>query len=111
MKELLEKAKDEQKKKQIPVCKAGSVTDLGQKWLTEVSADLKESSIVKHEDLLRCYIYPSLGTTDLSDITNEQMMNFATDLKKNGGKSAQGLSGSSVSEVVSMIAGLRGYAI
>ena len=111
VKEKLEKAKDELKKKQIPICKAGSVTDMGQKWLAEVSADLKESSIVKYEDLLRCYIYPGLGNTDLSDITNDQLMNFATDLKKNGGKSGQGLSGSTVSEVVSVMAGLRGYAL
>jgi integrase len=31
--------------------------------------------------------------------------------KKNGGKSGQGLSGSTVSEVVSVMAGLRGYAL
>lgn len=111
VKEKLEKAKKAQKKKQISVCKAGSVTDIGHNWLAEVSVDLKESSIVKYEDLLRCYIYPGLGTTDLSDITNDQLMNFTTDLKKNGGRSAQGLSGSTVSEVISVIAGLRGYAL
>lgn len=111
VKEKLEKVKQELKARQIPVSKAGSVTDVGQNWLSEVSADLKESSVVKYEDLLRCYIYPSFGDYELSEITNDQLMNFTTDLKKNGGRSGQGLSGSTVSEVVSVIAGLRGYAL
>lgn len=38
-------------------------------------------------------------------------MDFTTDLKRSGGKSGQGLSCSTVSEVVSVIGGLRGYAL
>lgn len=111
VKEKLEKAKQALKARQIPVSKAGSVTDVGQNWLAEVSPDLKESSVIKYEDLLRCYIYPSLGEYELSDITNDQLMDFTTDLKRSGGKSGQGLSCSTVSEVVSVIGGLRGYAL
>lgn len=109
--EKLEKAKQALKAKQIPVSKAGSITDVGRNWLSEASADLKESSVVKYEDLLRCYIYPILGEYEISDITNDQLISFATDLRKNGGKEGKGLSSSTVSEVVSVIASIRGYAL
>lgn len=107
----LDAARQEQKKRQIPIVKAGSVTDVAESWLADASTDLKDSSVVKYEDLLRCYIYPSFGDSDLSDITNEDLMTFARDLREKGGRSGQGLATSTVSEVVTVLGNMRSYAL
>lgn len=91
--------------------KAGSVSKVSTLWLEEVSPDLKESSIIKYEDILRSYILPIFGDKELSDITNENLLCFVKDLRTTGGIRRNGLAPSTVSEVVTTLNALRVYAL
>ena len=107
----LEAAKREVEKHMVPQAKAGTVRELSEIWLSEASAELKESSIVKYEDLFRLYIIPCFGDKDLSDITNDEIITFAGDIRATGGRDNQGLAPSTVSEVLTLMNALRLYAI
>ena len=80
---------------------AGTVTAVGEAWLSEAAVSLKESSINKYEDIMRCYVLPEFGDCELSDITNEQLVTFSNKLMVSGGQKNQGLSRSTVSAVMS----------
>lgn len=111
VKQKLDIAKIEVAKKQIPAVKAGKVSVLSTRWLQEASVDLKESSVIKYENMLRCYILPVFGDRELSDITNENLINFVNDLRCNGGVEKKGLAPSTVSEVVTTLNAIRVYAL
>ncbi len=83
----------------------------GRQWLAESAATLKESSLRKYEDLFRCYILPEFGEMALEDITDRQIACFANELLLNGGAKRQGLSASTVSEILTEMNGIRDYAI
>ena len=85
----------------------GTVSAVGEAWLTEVSATLKESTINKYEDILRCYILPEFGDNELTDITNEQIMAFSNRLLTSGGNKRCGLSKATVTAVMSIMSSLR----
>ena len=91
--------------------KTRSVYNISTCWLAEISSDLKESSIVKYENILRCYILPTFGESDLADISNERLIAFVNELKISGGAKKQGLSPSTVSEVITTMNSLRLYAV
>lgn len=111
VKQKLEKAKEAVRKKNLPIAKAGKMADIGNKWLSEAAVSLKESSVNKYEDILRCYILPQFGENDLSEITNQQLINFANGLLSGGGVNGQGLAPSTVAEVLSTMNGIRVYAM
>ncbi|MBQ7506874.1 MAG: hypothetical protein IJT05_06045, partial [Lachnospiraceae bacterium] len=95
----------------LPEKRAGTVSEISVRWLSEVGVDLKESTVVKYQDLLRCYILPALGDAELTEITNEELMEFVNELRTHGGKKNQGLAPSTVSEIVTMMNSLRLYAV
>lgn len=111
VREKLDKAKQDAARKQIPVIRAGNVSEISSCWLAEASVDLKESSIVKYQNILRCYILPVFGDSELSDITNERLIAFVNDLRTTGGVKKCGLAPSTVSEVVTTMNSLRLYAL
>lgn len=90
---------------------AGTVSAVGEAWLSEAAVSLKDSSLNKYEDILRCYIIPHFGDCELSDITNEQLMGFGNALLTEGGANSQGLSASTVREVMSAMNSLRIHAL
>lgn len=94
-----------------PSKRIGTVTELSGEWLNELQHTLKESSINKYEDILRCYILPWFGNSDLSEITNGQIIDFGNHLLSYGGVEGKGLSSSMVLEVMSIMNGLRIHAL
>lgn len=74
VREKLDHAKQEAARRRAPVIKAGSVSEISTCWLAEAASDLKDSSIVKYQNILRCYILPVFGDCELSDITNESFI-------------------------------------
>ena len=84
---------------------------ISKEWIAEGSKYLKETTLIKYEDLLRCYILPEFGDCDLSRITNEQLLNFSNVLLLKGGKKNQGLSASTVTEIFSTLNSIRIYAL
>ena len=96
---------------QITLKKAGPVSQVSELWLNEVSPDLKESSIIKYEDILRNYIIPFFGEAELSDITNENLLCFVSELRTIGGVKKNGLAPATISEIVTTMNALRLYAL
>lgn len=45
---------------------AGTVSAVDKSWLSEAAVSLKESSINKYEDIMRCYVLPEFGDCELS---------------------------------------------
>ena len=91
--------------------RAGNMADIGQRWLSDMSATLKESSVNKYDDLLRCYILPVFGEYEFSEITNQNIIDFTSALLSNGGVEQQGLAPSTVAEVLSTLNSIRIYAL
>ncbi len=90
---------------------AGSTEFVGRKWLLETSNNLKESSVNKYESILKNYIFPEFREKDLSDITNVDLIRFCNKLIREGGNKNQGLSSSTVNQIISVMNSLRLYAL
>ncbi len=93
------------------IVSAGSMEEIGNHWLASMSGTLKASSINKYGDLLRCYILPEFGEREFSEITNQNIIDFINALLSNGGAKQQGLSPSTVAEVLSTMNSIRIYAL
>lgn len=91
--------------------KKGKVAAIGEKWLEEAAVTLKKSSFNKYEDILRCYILPEFGENELSEITNQRIIDFANFLLLSGGSKQQGLNPTTVTEILSVMNGIRVYAL
>ena len=87
--------------------KLESVSDA---WLKESEAFLKESTIAKYRDYLRCYICPRFGSLDIGDISDEMLTAFCISLLEKGGVNGQGLSSKTVSEIFRVMKQLRKFA-
>ena len=111
VKQKLEEAKKEIRKKELPKTKTGKMADIGDRWLSEMAVTLKQSSVNKYEDLLRCYILPEFGESELSEITNQRLITFANSLLSGGGAGGKGLAPSTVSEILSTMNSIRIYAL
>ena len=66
---------------------------------------------MKYGDILRNYILPEYGDKELSDITNENLICFANNLRITGGVKKTGLAASTVSEIITTMNALRIYAL
>ena len=112
VKDKLRNAKSEFEKRQVnSQNRAGNVTELSSLWINAISQSLKETTVIKYKDLLRCYILPAFGKCELSEITNEQLSDFGNELLLKGGEQKKGLSGSTVREVMSIMNSIRIYAM
>lgn len=111
VKQKLEEAKAEIRKKELPKAKTGKMADVGGRWLSEMAVTLKQSSVNKYEDLLRCYILPEFGESELSEITNQRLITFINSMLSGGGAGGQGLAPSTVSEILSTMNSIRIYAM
>lgn len=111
VKKKLEEAKEENRKRKMPIAQAGKMEDINGKWLSEAAVSLKESSVNKYDDILRCYILPEFGGCELSEITNQQLIHFANKLLSDGGAKGQGLAPSTVAEILSVMNSIRIFAM
>lgn len=110
VKKKLDDAKKSLEEKQ-KISRAGSVSDIGSRWLSDISGILKVSSVNKYDDLLRCYILPEFGESEFSEITNQNIIDFTSTLLSGGGSKQQGLSPSTVAEILSVMNSIRIYAL
>lgn len=113
VKRKLEEAKSKQQEKNgiQKESRAGKITELGYRWLSEMTLTLKDSSRNKYEDILRHYIVPELGEIEVSELSNQCIMEFTNHLLTKGGVRKQGLAPSTVSEILSVLNGIRIYAM
>ena len=92
-----EKTKEEEKQVRLET--------VGQSWIDDSKVFLKESTVAKYADYLRCYI------VRMADITDTDISDFCLNLLKNGGSKGQGLSEKTVSEINRVLKNLRKYSI
>lgn len=111
VREKLNEARKVSGKKEMLSLEGLKVTDIGMQWLSEAAISLKQSSVNKYEDILRCYILPEFGEMELSKITNQQIISFTNGLLLSGGAKKQGLTHTTVAEILSTLNGIRVYAM
>ena len=80
-------------------------------WLESIKNKRKESSIVKYEDLLRCYLLPKLGDKEISKIEPKELDALITALGISGGKKRKGLSSTTLRQILSVTSSIRKYAL
>ena len=86
-------------------------------WLNSIKNKRKESSIVKYEDLLRCYLLPELGDKEISGIEPKELDALITALGIRGGKKGKGLSSTTLRQILSVASSIKksmqkeGYAV
>ena len=83
---------------------------ISRQWINSVTPSLKDSSVNKYEDLLRCYILPYFEGQSISQINSKDIKLLVDELLISGGKNQQGLSKTTISEVLSVMNRLRHYA-
>lgn len=80
------------------------------KWIDNLRPKVKESTVVKYNNLLNSYILPELGSVRLDDITNERIEYQCNQLLLTGGRNGSGLSPKTVSDTLSLIRNILRYA-
>lgn len=84
--------------------------DTALKWLTATEVQIKESSLVKYQNILERHILPVFQDLSVSELTNERMQDFSTQLLFNGGRQGKGLSSKTVSDILSVLRSILSYA-
>lgn len=79
-------------------------------WLQSIRPRVKESTIVKYQNLLQAYILPTFGDKRLGDITYDYLETYCNYLLINGGYHHQGLSPKTVSDTISLLRNVFRYA-
>ena len=80
------------------------------KWMDNLRPKVKETTIVKYNNLLNSYILPELGSVRLDNITNERIEYQCNQLLLSGGRNGNGLSPKTVSDTLSLIRNILRYA-
>lgn len=81
-----------------------------QAWIESSKTRLKESSIVKYNNILKTYLVPQLGQYEITMITREKISLYSNELLSTGGRKGTGLSPKTVSSIISVIKSIFEYA-
>lgn len=84
---------------------------ISESWIKDSESYLKESTVAKYRDYLRCYLLPKFGACNMDDIKNADVSAFCFGLLSSGGAERQGLSPKTVAEIFRVIKHLRKYAL
>lgn len=85
-------------------------SDLINDWFEQSKPFLKESTLVRYQNLIQSYILPQLGDCNISEITNDKISKFSNFLLTMGGKKKTGLSSKTVLDVLSLLRSVQRYA-
>ena len=88
-----------------------TLASVSARWLEEVKVFVKESTIAKYRDSLRCYILPKLGGIPMADLSTDNLRAFLSVLLVSGGAKEQGLSARTVSWILCILKLIRKYAV
>lgn len=84
---------------------------IAESWFESIKIQTKESTQNKYRNMLDMYILPDLGNMKLNKITYEIIEKHCQQLLVAGGKSGNGLSSKSVSDVLSLIRNILKFAV
>ena len=88
-----------------------TLASVSSRWLEDARPFLKESTVAKYVDLLQCYILPRFGEMTMDVLSTERLQDFLHALLCSGGEDGRGLSTRTVSGILGILKGLRGYAV
>ena len=94
---------------QVPRCSV-SVLEFAEKWLAAVKVSIKESTYMKYWNLLYSYIIPELGGMEWNSLSRDTVEQFCARLLSTGGKKQNGLSAKTVTDIMSVMHRIAGYA-
>ena len=80
-----------------------SFCDVAGKWLDEKRPFIKQSSSNKYANLLENYVFPSLGTLQITDVSQDRINNLVKQLLLQGGKRGQPLSNKTIHDILFII--------
>lgn len=83
---------------------------IAKEWIFEKKTALKESTVIKYQNLLKLYLIPEFGECNLEEITCIKINEFSTKLLHNGGTKGIGLSAKTVSDILSLLHSIFQYA-
>ena len=85
-------------------------TSMSEVWLGYIKPRIKESSYIKHRNIVHSYLIPHLGETNVSDISNDRIDCLCQELLKRGGKNNKGLSSKTVTDILSVVRSILYFA-
>ena len=80
-------------------------------WLAKQKNQIKESSYVKYQNLIKNYLVPQIGKLQPQELTNEILEIFCKTLLSSGGKHHSGLSAKTVSDILSVTRTILRYSV
>lgn len=86
------------------------LSSLADCWIECHKSFFKESTLVKYQNLLRCYILPELGGCHISEINHDKLIIFSYRLLDCGGVKGRGLSPKTVSDCLALLRSIQKYA-
>lgn len=87
-----------------------SVQDVSGQWLDFKSAQIKESTLNKYLITLEQYIYPYIGSVNISQISKQDIEAFSRKLLSEGKRDGTGLAPKTVSDTISILNNVLAYA-
>lgn len=84
--------------------------EIAAKWLKEASVQLKRSTIEKYRTILNVHLLPEFGAMPVSQIRYEHISDLCIGLLSAGGKSGEGLSSKTTSDIYSVLKNVLKYA-
>lgn len=85
--------------------------DASSQWMQMLHINLKESTIVKYQNLLKNHILPQFGTYEISSITTSDLEKFVYQKMQQGRlDGGGGLSGKTVKDMMTVVYGILRYA-
>lgn len=112
VKEKLFQKKVDFKKKSELSCSHEDIlfSSIADEWLSSKKSQIKMSSYVKYQNLLKNYIEPQFEKKHISEIDTEFLELFCLELTERGGKKGLGLSSKTATDILSVIRSIMQYA-
>lgn len=85
-------------------------SQIAREWLDRSRGNLKESSLVKYQNMLDGYLIPEFGNLSPDMIDRKLVNNYAEQLLRFGGKKRTGLSTKTVADSLSLLKNILNYA-
>ena len=87
-----------------------TLAEYAEKWLETVKYQVRESTFMKYWNLVYSYIIPELGGKEWDSLNRETIELFCGRMRSAGGQRQSGLSAKTVSDIMSVLRRIFGYA-
>ncbi len=84
--------------------------NVSRNWLESQRPQLKQSSLIKYNNILKIHLLPTFSEIEISFITREQIIEFSNNLLTSGNKNKTGLAPKTVNSIISVMKNIFSYA-